>query len=271
MIFASDLDGTLIFSQKRCEDIPQNTAIILVEKKGQEEISYMTQRSIDTLKAISESAVFIPATTRTVEQYKRISIFQEEIVPEYAITSNGGKILINGEVDSRWEEYITAGMEKLPVPAEDVFNRLSEFMEDSWVLSYRFADELFWVFIVNRENMPKNEMNNYIQWATDNGWKISIQGRKLYIIPELINKWSALNYLKQKIACDTIISAGDSLLDYPLLKNSTFGYVPLNCELKTYLDKEKLVVPNITFTKNSGVMAGEEILKNLMTYMNSIY
>ncbi len=267
MIFASDLDGTLIFSKKRFVDVPEDTEIILVEKKEQEEISYMTRRSIDILVNVDRMVTFIPATTRTLEQYKRIAIFQEEIVPEFAITSNGGKILVKGEIDKQWEDYITAGMEKLSVPAEDTFKKLSEFMDDSWVLSYRLADELFWVFIVNKENLPKDEMNSYIHWANENGWQVSIQGRKLYIVPEFINKWSALNYLNQRLACNIVISAGDSLLDYPLLKNSTRGYAPLNCELKTYLDNERLTIPNLTFTQSSGIMAGEEILKNLLEYL----
>ena len=266
MIFASDLDGTLIFSKKHCETISEYTEIVLVEKNGQEEISYMTKKSIEILKSMLKLSVFISVTTRTVEQYKRIFIFQDEIIPKFAITSNGGKILVNGEIDKEWEDYIDEGIEKLSMSAEDVFKRLSKFMNDSWVLSYRFADELFWVFIVNRDNMPENEMKNYINWANDNGWKVSIQGRKLYIIPEFINKWSALNHLNQNLADNLIISAGDSLLDYPMLINSTYGYVPLKCELTAYLDREKLVIPNLIFAKNMGIMAGEEILKNIRTY-----
>jgi hypothetical protein len=109
-------------------------------------------------------------------------------------------------------------------------------------------------------------MDNYIHWAKNNRWQVSIQGRKLYIIPEFINKWTALNHLNQNIADNMIISAGDSLLDYPMLKNSTCGYIPLKCELTAYLDSEELVVPNLIFAKNMGIMAGEEILKKIRTF-----
>ena len=63
MIFASDLDGTLIFSKKHCEGITECTEIVLVEKNGQKEISYMTKKSVEILKAMSKLAIFIPVTT----------------------------------------------------------------------------------------------------------------------------------------------------------------------------------------------------------------
>ena len=261
MLYASDLDGTLIFSNRHFENVPQDTQIILVEKKDQEEISYMTQKSIEILKVISESVIFVPTTTRTVEQYKRISVFQNMIIPKYVVASNGGKILINGEIDMEWEDCISDRLKQHCSSPMEVFERFYSFAKETCVETYRFADELFWVFIIKRDNLPHDETNSFISWANKNGWQVSIQGRKLYIIPEFIDKWNALEYLNKKNSCEVVFSAGDSLLDYTMLKNSIYSFVPLKGELKTYLDNESLVLDNVVLTQSGGIMAGEEILE----------
>ena len=70
IIFHSDLDNTLIYSykheigsEKRC-----------VELYRGRELSYMTEKSLELLERIRERVLFVPTTTRTVEQYDRIRL-----------------------------------------------------------------------------------------------------------------------------------------------------------------------------------------------------
>ena len=56
-----------------------------------------------------------------------------------------------------------------------------------------------------------------------------------------------------------LVSAGDSLLDYPLIKNSTYGIIPSHGELLRNLPGEELGA-SIYITKESGIFAGQEIL-----------
>lgn len=56
---------------------------------------------------------FIPVTTRTIEQFQRITLFQNEIIPEYAITSNGGNILHNGKQDVTWNKEIKKNFSRM--------------------------------------------------------------------------------------------------------------------------------------------------------------
>src|SRR4051794_41187319 len=106
MIFASDLDRTLIYSSKFFDPKQTELSVRNVEVYNGREISYMTEKAIQLLKELSEQMMFIPVTTRTVEQYSRISLFQEEIRPAYAITCNGGVVLKDGQVDRYWEEFV---------------------------------------------------------------------------------------------------------------------------------------------------------------------
>ena len=99
MIFASDLDRTLIYSNRLLTKNHLPVPIRNVEVYNGREISYMTEKAIALLRELADEMMFIPVTTRTVEQYHRIALFREEIRPTYAITCNGGVVLNNGNVD----------------------------------------------------------------------------------------------------------------------------------------------------------------------------
>ena len=69
MLYFSDLDRTLIYSKKFLkEDLKE----VPIEKYEGEYISFMTEKSINLLREINEKNIFIPCTTRSIEQYERI-------------------------------------------------------------------------------------------------------------------------------------------------------------------------------------------------------
>ena len=55
------------------------------------------------------------------------------------------------------------------------------------------------------------------------------------------------------------LAAGDSVLDYPMIKHSNYGIVPSHGELLYNLPVKKLT-DTIYITKECGIFAGEEIL-----------
>ena len=63
-----DLDNTLIYSCRH--DIGEEK--VCVELYEGREVSFMTKRSLSLLKEVQKKALFVPVTTRTAEQYRRI-------------------------------------------------------------------------------------------------------------------------------------------------------------------------------------------------------
>ncbi len=63
VVFHSDLDNTLIYSYKH--DIGSDKKCVEVYQNR--EVSFMTKKSFDLLKAVKEKVVFVPTTTRTQE------------------------------------------------------------------------------------------------------------------------------------------------------------------------------------------------------------
>lgn len=260
MIFASDLDQTLIYSKRsaRLESGERLPDMILVEKKEKEEISYMSPEAVRLLRQVNERMFFLPVTTRTVSQYKRISIFQEEIIPPAAVTSNGGNILINGMPDKEWNLAIAGKINEKTVPEADLQQKFAELSHEEWILSRRTADDLFHYYLINKDKAPLDELAQFKETADQCGWNMSLQGRKLYFVPKPVNKWDAVAFLKEKLGKTFVMASGDSMLDLCMLEVADFAIAPAHGELAG----EKL--DRIVRTKAKGIRAAEEILGKVL-------
>ncbi|WP_315115171.1 HAD family hydrolase [uncultured Clostridium sp.] len=261
MIFASDLDRTLIYSNFFLE--PHMINVIPVERKDDKNISHMTINSIKLLSLINEKLLFIPTTTRSLEQYKRISIFHETIPVKYAVVANGGIILKNGEIDLKWKEIISSKMKTLISP-KDLIKLCSFFLDSNYIKSYRCCDDLFLYAVLKSDFINSEDFHRLVSLANEHGYIATRNNKKVYIIPKFINKWAPLEYIMTIENENQIISAGDSFLDLPMLHNSMYGIVPFHGELQN-LYKDKLAMhDNIYFTKEQGLLSSEEFLKNIL-------
>ena len=103
MIVFSDLDRSIIYSKRFLKD---DTTKLEIEIYNGENISYISKETVELIKKIKQNSYFIPTTTRTIEQFKRISFSKYGLDFKYAVTSNGGNILVNGEVDKEYKLLI---------------------------------------------------------------------------------------------------------------------------------------------------------------------
>ncbi|RFU69028.1 haloacid dehalogenase [Peribacillus saganii] len=264
MIFASDLDQTLIYSRRafRLKEGEAEPEITLVETYEEREISFMSNKAIDLLKEVNSKMMFLPVTTRTMEQFMRIAIFQKEIIPSLAVTSNGGNILVNGKADEDWKQHIETKINESSLASEDLLKSFSRLAREDWVLSQRTADELFHYCIVQRDLAPLDELADFRKEIEGQGWRMSLQGRKLYLVPESVNKWDAVAYVKEKMGKTFVAAAGDSLLDLCMLEVADFAIAPLHGELaETSLNLGR----HIRRTRRQGIQAAEDILEAVLS------
>lgn len=260
-MFASDLDQTLIYSYRTINNEKMDEQIRPVEWLNDRFISNMTQSSLRKLKELSQELLFVPVTTRTKLQYQRINFLEYGISYQYAVTSNGGRIFNKGIEDQDWMHQISAGRSNC-LAAEDLINKFNEIRHPSWVIqdSGKLADDLFFYCLIEREKIPLGELAAFKLWARENNWELSVQGRKLYLVPINVNKKAAMQYIKVKEGIDQVIAAGDSLLDYDMLKAADFAMAPAHGELYSLYLQGILGLEKIRFTQESGIKAGEEIL-----------
>lgn len=261
MIFASDLDQTMMYSKRafRLEEGAPEPPVRLIETYEGRDISFMTTAAIDLLKEVNEKMIFLPVTTRTMSQFKRITLFQEEIIPEMAVTSNGGNILVNGKADLEWQHGIRAKMNEGSISPKDLKKQFSEIAHENWIISERTADELFHYYIINQELAPHDELADFEKVTAEAGWKMSLQGRKLYFVPKPVNKWDAVAHIKEKMGKTFVAAAGDSLLDLCMLEVADLPIAPLHGELS-----EMVLGKSVQRTESRGVLAAEDILKQVL-------
>ncbi|MFN2746532.1 HAD family hydrolase [Bacillus sp. z60-18] len=254
--FASDLDRTLIYSKKMIEAYGAETDYQLIETLEGKEISYISEKTKENLRKICENMLFIPVTTRTTEQYKRITLFQETIVPEYAITTNGGCILKNGMPIREWSGYIEKKLQSC-MPISDMLEEIAKLPVSHAAERVRTAHHYFVYLIFAEENVCKINASAAKAWAADKGWQVSSQGRKLYFIPEPLNKWSAVDYLKRELKLEKVYAAGDSLLDFDLIAQADYGVSPAHGEVLHH-------DPDLNRTMRPGMKAADEITKHIV-------
>lgn len=96
IIFNSDLDNTIIYSYKH-EIGPAKRCVEIYQGR---EISFITDKTYELLKSVSEKVLMVPTTTRTVEQYDRIDLGIGAF--KYVLACNGGVLLVDGAEDVPW-------------------------------------------------------------------------------------------------------------------------------------------------------------------------
>lgn len=263
---ACDLDRTLIYSRNALwlegsdKDAPP---LVVAEVYDGAPLSYMTRAAEDLLLKVAAAATFVPVTTRTQAQYERVQL--PGPVPEYAIASNGGKLLHRGVPDPQWRGHLTTQIAAGCAPLESMEELLSNPTFSGWILRLHRAEDLFVYAIVDREVMPDSFLVELQAECAAAGWTVSVQGRKLYCVPAPVTKSDALAEVARRTGAGTVLAAGDSLLDADMLAAADIAFRPLHGELHD----AGYLAPNLSLTSVRGVLAGEEILRRILAVVDA--
>ncbi|MFD5449297.1 HAD family hydrolase [Streptomyces sp. NPDC003470] len=262
VLVASDLDRTLIYSAAALGlTMPDARAprLLCVEVYESRPLSYMTETAAGLLAGLGETAVFVPVTTRTREQYRRISLPGPP--PKYAICANGGHLLVDGVSDAGWQARVAARLADECASLDEVRDHLMSAADPVWVRKQRVAEDLFAYLVVERELLPEDWVKELAVWAEDRGWTVSLQGRKIYTVPRPLTKSAAVREVARRTGADLTLAAGDSLLDADLLLAADRGWRPGHGELAD----SGWTAPAIEALPERGVLAGERILREFRT------
>ncbi|WP_188543920.1 HAD family hydrolase [Rhodococcoides trifolii] len=233
-----------------------------VEYLDGEPLSFMTAEAARLLRALAAETVVVPTTTRTIEQFRRIDLPGGPW--RYAITSNGGNILVDGEPDAAWRERVDADAASTGAPLPEVLAEMHSRCDPSWVLKERTADDLFCYLVVQLDAMPATFVPEWSEWCAERGWGVSQQGRKVYSMPEAVCKSKAVAEVKRRLVADGVIrsnelvvAAGDGALDAEMLLAADRAARPRHGELESLgWQRDGLFV-----THSSGGAAAEELLR----------
>lgn len=260
ILFTSDLDRTIIYSDNMMKTHHVENEAVPVEYKGEEVITFMSRISIELLKKFNEQHLFIPVTTRALYQYERIHLFQDEVKPKFAIVNNGGTILIDGQVDLEWDELIRRRLKVTSAPKEDMLQVFARIRHEQWVEREFEVDNFFYMFHVNKAYVPHDELVTFEHELNRIGWRMFLHGKKLYILPYNLNKAFAVSRLQSYVDYDIHVAAGDSVMDYDMILRADHGYSPTHGELFDVKRNDA----SIKWLNRKGAGSTEELLQNLL-------
>lgn len=247
-VFFSDLDRTLIFSNKFLQ---KGLTPVLVETKGEKAISYMTKEAFSLLEQVRKESIFIPVSTRTYETMTRIGFIQDNM-PEWMICDNGAHIYHNGERVQEWERHIQSKRNELKTTVKELEKTIQHIFEDRGLKATFNIEDLY--LMVKFEEMTweiRQSLEILNISLRKKGYRIDVNSRKAYLLPEYIRKEDAVRYLINSQGWGFTISAGDSLMDKDMLKETSYAIAPKH---KSFPDDFMHV------TERKGMKAGEETL-----------
>lgn len=256
-----DLDRTLIYSAAALglgEPDAAAPRLVVAEVYQGVPISFLTRRAEALLAQLAAAAVFVPTTTRTLAQYERVRLF--EAPPAFAVTTNGGRIIVDGRPDEDWAGVVAALLASACAPLAELAEHIDKVADPRWTLSSRVAEDLFCYLVVNRAELPATFVAELTAWCEPLGWAVSLQGRKIYAVPRPLTKGAALAEIGRRSGSSRLLAAGDSLLDADLLDAAQFGVRPAHGELAD-LNWHR---DHVAVTSATGVLAAEEILSRLL-------
>lgn len=252
MLFATDLDRTIIYSNKFVENYQ---TVSCVEHLDGREISYMSHRALELLAQAKTRCDIhlVPITTRSLAQFSRIIPLQD---CPYAVVANGGIILHKGQPLKVWQEHIerTRQIQALDYPKIlDILTKYQKYLTRTPSL----VDNLFFFTKVTKDQDIVQEfiLPSLEKDLKDLEWTFTLQGLKLYIIPKEISKENALSFLKDYLKEEFLITSGDGKLDAGFLSLGDIKMIPKNSEVYQLINNKDgyMIV-------NQGIEGAEDIL-----------
>lgn len=215
ILFHSDLDNTLIYSHRH--DIGPDK--VCVENYQNREVSFISKEAMKILRRIQSGLVFVPTTTRTIEQYSRIHFDME--IPKYALVCNGGILLIDGQVDDRWYGQSMDLISQARKELEHSIELLGK--DENRYFDIRYIEKLF---VFTKSSEPQKTMGRLLSRLDSDQIGVLCNNEKIYVIPKELNKGKGIMRLKERLHPEKVIAAGDSLFDIPMLTVSDLGFCP---------------------------------------------
>ena len=244
IVFHTDLDSTMIFSYKH--DIGADKRNVEIYQGR--EISFVTEKTYELMKKVKEKVLFVPTTTRTVEQYERIDLGIG--TPQYALTCNGGVLLVDGMEDEAWYQE----SKRLVAYAVEEMQKAMEWLlqDERTTFEVRFIKELF-VF-TKCDNLVA-ELRELLDTSLVDVFNTGI---KVFVVPKKLSKGSALARFRDRVESEYIIAAGDTEFDISMFEEAEIAIAPKRLADVFSLPEKTAVMPEDR-------VYSEEVLEYVLT------
>lgn len=214
-VFFADLDNTLIYSYKH--DIGMNKRT--VEIYHGREISFITEKTHALLTEIKKRMLLVPVTTRTAEQYDRIDLGIGRI--PCALVCNGGVLLTDGRQDEEWYQK---SLQMVQESREELWKAVRYLEKEAdRIFEIRCIKELF---VFTKCRLAQSVVQRMKEVLGLRYTDVFYNGEKVYAVPKMLNKGTAVRRMKERLGAEHVFAAGDSEFDIPMLEQADAAVMP---------------------------------------------
>ncbi|MCD2198186.1 HAD family hydrolase [Actinomycetospora endophytica] len=257
-LVATDLDRTVVHSA-RVAGPARPRELVCLERRGSVATASLLRSTAATLGELARRVVWVPATTRSVAEYRRLDLAGRlGLVPRHAVCANGGVLLVDGVRDPAWAariEVLLAGVAP-PVEIADLVTRHLDRLSSDTDVPPRVVDG---VLVVARAR-PAVGLDELSAECAARGWRTVVHGDKVHLLPAALGKCAAVEEVRRRVGATHLLAAGDSPLDAEMLAAADAGIHPSDGRL--YADG--WAADHVVTTTGTGVRAGHEIVRWLL-------
>src|SRR2546430_17484567 len=150
-VVATDLDGTILFSARAVSRLGRTARRPLpIDVDGATVHAYMTATAAPHWSRLASAGSVVPATTRSVEQYRRLRLPGPP--PAAAVVCNGARLLIDGESDAAWERSLRRGL-RTGTSFETVLRHAQRWQAERGFAALRTVEDFF-VYLTVAHRQP---------------------------------------------------------------------------------------------------------------------
>jgi hypothetical protein len=224
-LIATDLDRTLVFSERFVSTRPTATPVCDVELYQGRNISLMAREVRDSLALLAKVHDLIPTTTRTRAQLRRIDL---GFPAAHEICCSGGVVLHDDLPDEDWAATLASLVAAECMPYAEAEAGFAPWAGQTWMRQLRDAEGIF--LIASVDAVPRDEVEALTETFVEGNWRVVHQGSKVYALPRVVTKSAAVSYLQGRLGGE-VWAAGDSVLDWDMLAHAARAWTSADGEL----------------------------------------
>lgn len=214
----TDLDGTILFSKRTLPAELKEENCFKAETYGNGGHGYMESELVDFFIDWQRDNLLIPVTTRSMEQYERLSEIWQKLPIPFALTSNGGNLYRDGVLDERWNKEVREYLAMELQHKEAVLAILNVILPQESVRKLKDIDGLYYCVLVIERKWDEGFIQEVNAALAVYDWIGYFQHKKLYFLPKNLSKEQAVNRLKQEFGSQlTYKGLGDTDMDQEML------------------------------------------------------
>jgi hydroxymethylpyrimidine pyrophosphatase-like HAD family hydrolase len=214
IMLACDLDNTLIYGKPASPG-----AYTPAESVAGKTVTYISKKALALLENLDPRIAFVPVTARSIEEYRRVGFFASHI-PRCAVTSLGGVILKDGEIDAEWQERCR----KIAAPVSAEMEALcARARNDARVSRARIVDD---VYLFVKSKAAETVAAEIAKGGALDRFTVLRRKEKIYVVPKGIDKGCATQRAREMLGAHQLLAAGDSEADIPFLALADCAFVP---------------------------------------------